>query len=136
MTVGLYVHAFPGLPARSMPSIINLSHFERAKCEAPRRIKRKFVAPKYHVMAALPSISVEKTTRRSQQLQGRRTKWPERDVVKRICFSFSFCSLVFKLHEFKVAPFWKITTHLQDSKFQKIGPKFTTLGEIPFDTYD
>jgi len=28
----------------------------------------------------------------------------ERDVVKRICFSFWICSLVFKLHEFKVAP--------------------------------
>jgi len=27
-----------------------------------------------------------------------------KDVVKHICFSFSIYSLVFKLHEFKVAP--------------------------------
>jgi len=31
----------------------------------------------------------------------------EREVVKRVCFSFSICSLVFKLHDFKVAPLWK-----------------------------
>ena len=36
--------------------------------------------------------------------------WLERDVVKRICFSFSICSLVFKLHKFKVALFWKTPT--------------------------
>ena len=62
--------------------------------------------------------------------------WLERGVVKRICFSFSICSLVFKLHEFKVAPFWKTPTHLQDSQFEESGPKANTLSGIPCDAYD
>jgi len=65
------------------------------------------------VMAALPNIGVEKTVRRSQQLQGRHiglrslavvVKVLERRSQTHLFEFFSICSLVFKLHEFKVAP--------------------------------
>jgi len=61
------------------------------------------------VMAALPNIGVEKTACHSHSnyradVYEAWQLWLERDVFKRICCSFSICSLVFKLHEFEDSP--------------------------------
>ena len=59
-------------------------------------------------MSLWHNLGSKKTLRRSQQLQGRRI-WNLEVVVRKrrsltICFSFSICSVVLKLHEFKVSP--------------------------------
>jgi len=61
--------------------------------------------------------------------------WLERVQSNAFLVFFSSCSLIFKLKEFKVTPFWTTPTHLQDSKFEKSGPKFSALGGIVCDTY-
>ena len=93
------------------------------------QINLEHVARKYHVMATLPNIGgalywmllIKSRKSPSCNLRTKKRRavlsnckptytkpgmqlWLERDVVKHICFSFSICSLVFKLHEFKVAP--------------------------------
>jgi len=88
-----------------------------------------------NVFSRFLNVARDKSVDRKADLHEAWQLWIERDVVKRICFNFSICSLVFKLHEFKVAPFWKIPAHLQGSQFEKSESKFTTLGEIPCDAY-
>ena len=66
------------------------------------------MARTYHMMAALPNIDVEKNSavlsNYKADIYETWQLWLERDVVRHIRFSFSICSLVFKLHKFKVSP--------------------------------
>jgi len=59
-------------------------------------------------MAALPNIGMEKRravlSNYKADVYDAWQLWLERNEIKRNCFSFSICSLVCHLHEFKVAP--------------------------------